>query len=74
MASANSSIPKGRIRWRRHRYPERLLDRRQETIVALIFGILGLALTSVAFLSAESLMCAIGEWTECPSEHAAGPE
>jgi hypothetical protein len=53
-----------RIRWRRHRYPERFINRRQETVIALLFGLIGLLVTGALFLSAESLTCALGEWTE----------
>jgi hypothetical protein len=55
-----------RRRWRRHRYPDRFIDRRQELLMAVVFGLLGLGLTALVFLNAESLMCALGEWSpEC---------
>lgn len=55
-----------RVRWRRHRYPDRVINGRQEMAIALLFGLLGLVATAIVFLSADTLMCAFGEWTlEC---------
>ena len=58
-----SPRPKRLVR-RRHRYPGRFIERRQETVIALLFGIVGLIVTAVAFLNAQSLMCALGDWSE----------
>ncbi|HZR82125.1 MAG TPA: hypothetical protein VFD92_13600 [Candidatus Binatia bacterium] len=55
-----------RVRWRRHRYPEQFINRRQEMVIAILFGLIGLFLTAMAFLYSDSLMCALGEWSrEC---------
>jgi CHASE1-domain containing sensor protein len=52
-----------RVRWRRHRYPERIIGSRQELWIALVFGAIGLLITTALFLNAESLVCALGDWT-----------
>jgi hypothetical protein len=63
--SSSSASPRPRRRaWRRHRYPARFIERRQETVIALLFGLVGLVVTAIALLNAESLMCALGDWTE----------
>ena len=69
MATTTSSPPRPRprrIRWRRHRYPDQFIDRRQELLIGLLFSLLGLFATALVFMSADSLMCAFGEWDlEC---------
>ena len=50
----------GRPRWHRHSYPMQFIGWREELLMALLFGIVGLLVTGVLMLNADAVVCAIG--------------
>lgn len=60
---------------RRLRYPDRFVGRKQELLLGLLVGLVGLLVTALVFANADSVICAIGVWTpECAELAAASIE
>ncbi len=49
-----------RPRLHRHSYPMQFVGWRAEMLMALLFGVIGLFLTGILLLNADTVVCAIG--------------